>query len=359
MDKSNTKTLVQSAQPPALKLISGIILAGVLTAISIYLGEQQWFIDVGLGALTLAILLGIIVGNTIYPAISHRCDEGIKFAKHYFLRAGIILYGFRLTFQQITDVGATGLLIDALTLASTFLLAFWLGKKVFGLDDETTFLIGAGSSICGAAAVMATEPVVKASASKVAVAVSTVVIFGTIAIFVYPWLYQLNAHFGWFTQTQDTFGIYIGSTVHEVAQVVAIGHTIGPDAENASVITKMIRVMMLAPFLIILSAYLSRRSAVAKGQTAQKSKITIPWYAVIFILVAAFNSFNLIPTEIVKHIITLDTVLLAMAMVALGLTTHVSAIRQAGIKPLLMALILFVWLIIGGFAINAIIQTIL
>lgn len=116
---------------------------------------------------------------------------------------------------------------------------------------------------------------------------------------------------------------------------------------------------MLAPFLIILSAYLSRRSAVAKGQTAQKSKITIPWFAVIFILVAAFNSFNLIPTEIVKHIITLDTVLLAMAMVALGLTTHVSAIRQAGIKPLLMALILFVWLIIGGFAINAIIQTIL
>lgn len=359
MDKSNTKTLVQSAQHPALKLISGIILAGVLTAISIYLGEQQWFIDVGLGALTLAILLGIIVGNTIYPAISHRCDEGIKFAKHYFLRAGIILYGFRLTFQQITDVGATGLLIDALTLASTFLLAFWLGKKVFGLDDETTFLIGAGSSICGAAAVMATEPVVKASASKVAVAVSTVVIFGTIAIFVYPWLYQLNAHFGWFTQTQDTFGIYIGSTVHEVAQVVAIGHTIGPDAENASVITKMIRVMMLAPFLIILSAYLSRRSAIAKGQTAQKSKITIPWFAVIFILVAAFNSFNLIPTEIVKHIITLDTVLLAMAMVALGLTTHVSAIRQAGIKPLLMALILFVWLIIGGFTINAIIQTIL
>lgn len=356
MDKSNTKTLVQHTSHPALKLIPGVILAGVLTAISMYLGEQQWFIEIGLGALTLAILLGIIVGNTIYPVVSSRCDDGIKFAKHYFLRAGIILYGFRLTFQQITDVGATGLLIDALTLASTFLLAFWLGKKVFGLDDETTFLIGAGSSICGAAAVMATEPVVKASASKVAVAVSTVVIFGTIAIFVYPWLYQLNAHFGWFTQTQDTFGIYVGSTVHEVAQVVAIGHTIGPEAENASVITKMIRVMMLAPFLIILSAYLSRRSAAIKGSNTEKSKITIPWFAVIFILVAGFNSFNLLPTVLVQYIITLDTILLAMAMVALGLTTHASAIRQAGIKPILMALILFAWLIVGGFAINALIQ---
>lgn len=94
MDKSNTKTLVQSAQPPALKLISGIILAGVLTAISIYLGEQQWFIDVGLGALTLAILLGIIVGNTIYPAISHRCDEGSNLPNTIFYVRGSYFMAF-------------------------------------------------------------------------------------------------------------------------------------------------------------------------------------------------------------------------------------------------------------------------
>ncbi|VEB70574.1 Uncharacterised protein [Providencia rustigianii] len=186
MDKTGTKAMMQNNSLPILKLIPGIILAGILTAIAIYLGEQSWFMDVGLGALTLAILLGICVGNTVYPAISSTSDAGIKFAKHYFLRAGIILYGFRLTFQQITDVGATGLIIDALTLTTTFLLAYWLGKKVFKLDDETTMLIGAGSSICGAAAVMATEPVVKASASKVAVAVSTVVIFGTISIFCLP-----------------------------------------------------------------------------------------------------------------------------------------------------------------------------
>ncbi len=358
MDKTNTTSATKHNLSPILKLVPGIILAGILTAIAIYLGELPWFMDVGLGALTLAILLGILVGNTVYPAASQSCDTGIKFAKHYFLRAGIILYGFRLTFQQITDVGATGLLIDALTLTSTFLLAYWLGKKVFGLDDETTLLIGAGSSICGAAAVMATEPVLKASASKVAVAVSTVVIFGTICIFVYPWLYQLNIHFGWFPMTQETFGIYIGSTVHEVAQVVAAGHTIGPEAENASVIAKMLRVMMLAPFLIILSAFLSRKAAKNSGSQAQKSKITIPWFAVIFILVAAFNSFNLLPQALVQQIITLDTILLAMAMVALGLTTHVSAIRQAGIKPLLMALILFIWLIVGGLLINIIIQSI-
>ena len=358
MDKSDIHTLNQNSFHPILKLLPGLLLAGILTAIAIYLGDQSWFMDIGLGALTLAILLGIVVGNTFYPAASKSCDAGVKFAKHYFLRAGIILYGFRLTFQQITDVGATGVIIDALTLTSTFLLAYWLGKKVFGLDDETTILIGAGSSICGAAAVMATEPVVKASASKVAVAVSTVVIFGTICIFVYPWIYQLNAHFGWFTATQETFGIYIGSTVHEVAQVVAAGHTIGTDAENASVIAKMIRVMMLAPFLIILSAFLSRKAAAKNGHSAEKSKITIPWFAVFFILVAGFNSLHLLPQALVQQIIVLDTVLLAMAMVALGLTTHISAIRQAGIKPLLMALILFAWLIVGGLLINLLIQNI-
>ena len=358
MSKIDHKMVLNNDLHPVLKLLPGILLAGLLTAISIYLGSVPWFMDIGLGALTLAILFGIFAGNTVYPIASEQCDAGIKFAKHYFLRAGIILYGFRLTFQQITDVGATGIFIDALTLTSTFLLAYWLGKKVFGLDDETTILIGAGSSICGAAAVMATEPVLKAPASKVAVAVSTVVVFGTLCIFIYPWLYQLNSHFGWFTVSQETFGIYIGSTVHEVAQVVAAGHTIGPDAENAAVIAKMLRVMMLAPFLIILSAFLSRKVAKNSGLSTQKGKITIPWFAVIFILVAAFNSFNLLPQILVNYIITLDTVLLAMAMVALGLTTHISAVRQAGIKPILMASILFIWLIVGGFFINSIIHTI-
>ena len=120
-----------------------------------------------------------------------------------------------------------------LTLSSTFLLACFLGQKVFGLDKHTSWLIGAGSSICGAAAVLATEPVVKAEASKVTVAVATVVIFGTVAIFLYPAIYPLMSQ--WFSP--ETFGIYIGSTVHEVAQVVAAGHAISPDAENAAVIS--------------------------------------------------------------------------------------------------------------------------
>lgn len=147
---------------------------------------------------------------------------------------------------------------------------------MFGLDKHTSWLIGAGSSICGAAAVLATEPVVKAEASKVTVAVATVVIFGTIAIFLYPAMYPLLAH--WFTP--ETYGIYMGSTMHEVAQVVAAGHAVSPDAENAAVIAKMLRVMMLAPFLLFTAARVKQLTPAGNGE---KSKITIPWFAIMFI----------------------------------------------------------------------------
>lgn len=235
MSESQLGKIDRPQHNPILILIPGFALTAVLTAIAIHVGGMPWFINMGLGALTLAILLGIIVGNTLYPLLKPTCDKGVHFAKHYLLRAGIILYGFRLTFQQITDIGATGLLIDAIMLSSTFFIALWLGRTFLGLDSQTAVLIGAGSSICGAAAIMATEPVVKASASTVAVAVSTVVIFGTLAIFIYPWFYQLNAHYQWLPFSQETFGIFSGSTIHEVAQVVAVGHTLGNNAENVAV----------------------------------------------------------------------------------------------------------------------------
>lgn len=325
--------------------VPGLALTAALTGAALWAGSFPAIAGAGFSALTLAILFGMVVGNTVYPKIWQPCDGGVIFAKQHLLRLGIILYGFRLTFAQIADVGVSGILIDVLTLSSTFFIACFLGQKVFGLDKHTSWLIGAGSSICGAAAVLATEPVVKAEASKVTVAVATVVIFGTIAIFLYPAMYPLLAH--WFTP--ETYGIYMGSTMHEVAQVVAAGHAVSPDAENAAVIAKMLRVMMLAPFLLFLAARVKQLTPAGNGE---KSKITIPWFAILFIVVAIFNSFHLLPKAVVDMLVTLDTVLLAMAMAALGVTTHVSALKKAGAKPLLMALVLFIWLIVGGGAIN-------
>ena len=326
--------------------LAGLLLAAAIAGAAVWLGNQPAVAALGMGALTLAILLGMLVGNTLWPQLQAHCDSGVLLAKQQLLRLGIILYGFRITFQQIADVGVSGVLIDMLTLSSTFALACWLGRRLFGLDRETRWLIGAGSSICGAAAILATQPVIKADAAKVTVAISTVVLFGTLTIFIWPLLWPL-AHSVFPQLTPADWGIFTGSTVHEVAQVVAAGHAVSPETENAAVIAKMLRVMMLAPFLLFLT--LRMRRSTAQGAS---SAIRFPWFALLFIIVALFNSLHLLPVSLVQTINQLDTLLLAMAMAALGLTTHFSAIKRAGMRPLLLALLLFCWLLGGGGLIN-------
>ncbi|MBG6220401.1 MULTISPECIES: YeiH family protein [unclassified Janthinobacterium] len=340
------------------RLLPGLLLSGVIAYGAIVLGKLAWMQSHGMSALTLAIMLGIVLGNSVYGRLAPTCGAGVALSKQTFLRLGIILYGFRLTFHDIGQVGMAGIAIDALVLMSTFGLAILLGTAVFKLERNSAILIGAGSSICGAAAVMATQPVLKAHSEDVSVAVSTVVLFGSIAIFVYPLLYQWNQGWHVLAATPAAFGVYIGSTVHEVAQVVAAGKSIGQETANAAVIAKMVRVMMLAPFLVILSAVLARGKGQAGDSGQEKAAaLAIPWFAFIFIAVLAFNSLGLLPASTVASITELDTVLLAMAMAALGLTTHMSAIGRAGVKPLLLGGLLFCWLIAGGAAINHVVAS--
>src|SRR5271155_4359413 len=313
-----------------VRALPGIGLVGLLALLALEIGRAPWLQANGISALTLAIALGMLIGNTVYPRLAATAAAGVAFSKQMLLRAGIILYGLRLTFQDIANVGIAGVIIDALVLSSTFALAWWAGTRVFGLDRNTALLIGAGSSICGAAAVMAAEPVVRGRAEQVTVAVSTVVVFGTLAIFLYPALYHLNAHHPLFAVTPVRYGIFAGSTIHEVAQVVAAGRAVTDAAANTAVITKMVRVMMLAPFLIMLSAYLSRypesTAGESKGapagpsaehghaQSSSKRRIVIPWFALGFVAVAAVNSALTLPRPLLTSATSLDTFVLAMAM---------------------------------------------
>jgi uncharacterized integral membrane protein (TIGR00698 family) len=328
----------------------GIALADAIAALGMAAAQSSWAQNLGFSALTLAIVLGIAAGNTFFPAIAGRVAPGVDFSKNMLLRAGIILYGFRITFQQIADVGLTGVVIAALMVGLTFLLAVQLGTRLFKLDRETSMLIGAGSAICGAAAFMATESVVRGQAHKVSVAVATVVVFGTIAMFAYPLLYP---HLG---LTEQAYGIFAGSTIHEVAQVVAAGKSVGDAAAATAVIEKMLRVMILAPFLMLLSGTQRTEAAGAHAGAGSRPRITIPWFAVLFVVASGVNSLQLLPAEMVNVLIQIDTALLAMAMAALGLRTHAGAIRQAGIRPLLLATVLFAFLVAGGYGINRIVM---
>jgi uncharacterized integral membrane protein (TIGR00698 family) len=325
----------------------------------------SWLANNGLSLLTVAILLGIALGNLpFFTSMIHKHLAGIQFTKQRILRAGIVLYGLRLTFQDIGDVGILGAAIDVVVFLSTFALAVYLGVKYFKLDRDIAILIGAGSAICGAAAILATEPVVKAQNEKVTVAISTVVIFGTISIFAYPAIFHLAQNYFININFPVQFGVYIGSTVHEVAQVLAAAKSVSGNVADTAVITKMMRVMMLGPFLVALSIYffvMDRRQV--RDQCSQSvthrfgfdvARSGIPWFAFLFLLVIALNSLEFFPRQATQSLIALDNFLLAAAMAALGLTTQFSAIKRAGLKPLFLASILFAWLVVGGGVINII-----
>ena len=325
----------------------GMLLVVVLAGASVALSKLPIMQSAQFSSLTIGIVLGIIVGNSVFAHIATRTDVGVDYAKSILLKAGVILFGFRITFAQVAGVGWHGLLTDIVMLLGTFILAVQLGKRVFKLDEQTTILIGAGSSICGAAAVMATEPVIKAQAHKVSVAVATVVVFGTLSMFAYPIMFEYMG------LSEHAYGIFVGSTIHEVAQVVAAGTAVSANAADTAVIEKMLRVMMLAPFLVGLSFWQSKKHANINAQGGeQKAGVTIPWFAVLFIVASGIHSLSVIPQGGKNAIVWFDNILLTIAMVALGLRTHVGAIRQAGIKPLLLAGCLFLFLTLGGFAIN-------
>jgi uncharacterized integral membrane protein (TIGR00698 family) len=146
------------------------------------------------------------------------------------------------------------------------------------------------------------------------------------------------------------FGIYIGGTIHEVAHAVAAGNAVSEATAKTAVIVKMIRVMMIAPLLILLSIWLSIRR---KGKGGEKrGRISIPWFAVLFIAVAGINSLNIIPKPVVNFWNELDIFILTMAMCALGIETNFSKFKGVGLKPIYLAAILFLWVSCGGYAIT-------
>ncbi|MDA5194992.1 putative sulfate exporter family transporter [Alphaproteobacteria bacterium LMG 31809] len=318
----------------------GFLLVAAIAMFSFWLVDGP-IIDWGLSPLTVAILVGIAVGNSVYPVMARRSAYGVHIAKSLFLRAGIVLYGFHITLQEMVTVGWGGFLINLLMISCTFFLAIRLGRYL-GLDRHTAMLIGAGSSICGAAAVLATDTVVRSQPGKTAVAVATVVVFGTISMLLYP---LLHPYLG---MTDVAFGIFAGSTIHEMAQVIGAGVAVSADATNAAVVEKMMRVMMLAPFLFLLG----RGEAVMQEGDGRSEKPFIPWFALLFILVCLLNSTGILPSTWVEKLVAVDMALLAMAMAALGISTQFSAFREAGIRPILLAGGLFLFLIVGGYGIN-------
>ncbi len=300
----------------------------------------SWNHKLQLSPLTLAIVVGMAAGNAIPRSLLERLHPGLQFCQQKLLRLGIVLYGIRLTVSDLSNLGPRALVFDLTVISSVLLVGYWLGTRLLGLDGDTALLVSAGSGICGAAAVLATDRVIESESHKVSVAVATVVVFGTAAMFLYPVLYPLTG----FTERQ--FGIYAGATVHEVAQALAAGRAVSQAASDTAVITKMLRVLLLAPVLMIISRL---RRSVGGGASRQ---IKFPWFVFWFGAVIVVQSLVKLPSAARAHIIDFDTVLLSSAMFALGMATRWHQMKQAGTRPLLLAALIFAGLVSGGWVIT-------
>jgi len=336
------------SRPNRPHTIHGILFVALFATSATYLAHFPLFHDLAISPLIIGIVLGMIYANTLRQQLPAAWTPGIIFSTKTLLRSAIVFYGFRLTFQSIADVGMAGAVVSVVIVTVTFVLGYVVGTRLLGLDRDVTILTSAGSSICGAAAVLATEPVLDAAPHKSAIAVSTVVVFGTLSMFLYPYLYRA----GFLDLSVRGMGIYIGGTIHEVAHVVGAGNAISEAVARNAVIVKMIRVMMIAPFLIVLGIWLNRTRTRDENAASGTRRLSIPWFAVGFIAVAGFNSLHWLPEQAVSTINHLDTFALTMAMTALGMETGIEKFKGVGLKPIYLATILFLWLVFGGYALT-------
>ncbi len=325
-------------------MLHGVLLITLFSLAAFYIGDMGFVKRLSFSPMIVGIILGMLYANSLRNNLPDTWVPGILFCSKRILRIGIILYGFRLPFQDVTAVGLPAILIDAIIVTVTVCGGVLIGK-LLKMDRSIALLTSVGSGICGAAAVLGAESAINTKPYKTAVAVSTVVIFGTLSMFLYPVLYRN----GVFDLSPELMGLFTGSTVHEVAHVVGAGNAMGQGVSNTAIIVKMIRVMMLVPALLVISWAVARNLTKRDAAEQAKGKITIPWFAILFLVVIGFNSFNLLPVALVEGINQFDTFLLTMAMTALGAETSFDKFKKAGAKPFLLAAILFVWLIGGGY----------
>lgn len=334
-----------------------IAVTAAVAGFAVFIASTPWCVRYGISPLVLGMLFGLVLASVFRPRLPAPAESGLAFAAKSLLRWAIIFYGFRISIQQIVEVGLAGFVISLAMVFSTIALGMWIGRRWLGMDRDVVLLTAAGSAVCGAAAVVATEAVLRSPAAKGTVALGTVVLFGTVAMLLYPLAFKA----GWIGLDESGFGIYVGATVHEVAQVVAVGTTVSIAATDTAVIVKMTRVLMLVPMLLLVATFITRsaRERDFNSDSSDARGWAPPWFVLGFIGVVIVNSLQLVPPHIAQGILQIDSFVLRMAMAALGFDTRLQQVRDAGIKPLFLASLLFAWLALGGYGITAVTMALL
>lgn len=324
---------------------NGIFFVAMMALAAMFIAGIPLFGNLNLSPLMMGVILGMVYGNTLRTSMPEEWAGGVVFCSKRILRFAVAFYGFQLTFQEVYAVGLIGFLTSIIMLTTTLIIGMWVGSAIFKLEKATAFLTAIGAAVCGAAAVLAAESVIKAKPHQAAVALLTVILFGTVAMFVYPALYAA----GWLPFTPIEYGIFTGGSIHEVAHAVAAGNAVGPEAGSTAVIVKMTRVLMLAPLLLIVGVFMAKKAHSAT--TGDHYNVPIPWFAFGFIACVGINSLHIIPTDWVALINQIDIFLLTMAMTALGMEVSIKKLKAMGPAPFYLGFVLLLWLMLGGYGV--------
>ncbi|RIU92607.1 YeiH family protein [Oceanobacillus picturae] len=298
-----------------------------------------------MGQLVIAIILGMIWRAVL--GLPDVLQKGVTFSNKKLLRLGIILLGMRLNLADIYNAGINVFIIAFLNLVFALVLVYLLARW-FGVDRNLGILTACGTAICGAAAVVAIAPIIKAKETETAVAAGIVALLGTTFTLVYSLIYGL------LPLSSTGYGIFAGGTLHEVAHVVAAAGAGGEEAIDMAVLVKLTRVALLVPVAFVIG-YLVQRGS--KKTAGNKPSLSIfPWFILGFLAMSGFNTLGIVSESVANSIVSIAYILIAMAMAGLGLNVEVKTFRKLGMKGFAAGVVGSVFLAIFGYALVMLFQ---
>lgn len=292
-----------------------------------------------LGAPVVAVILGVLLSRAL--PVRDTFQPGITFSSKHILQLAVVTLGSQLSLSQVLKVGSDSLPVMIGTLAVCLCLAYLVGRWM-GLDRDVRTLIGVGTAICGASAIAAISPVIRARSEDIAYAISTIFLFNIAAVLLFPPIGHLLG------LSQHDFGLFAGTAVNDTSSVVAAAASYGTEAGNYAVIVKLTRTLMIIPICLALATLCRERDTQANTVTINPKRRQlaifrlVPWFLVGFLLVAALNSAALIPAASHHGLQTTSLFLITMAMAGIGLSTNPASLRRAGPRPMLLGLLLWV-----------------
>ncbi|MBI2860160.1 MAG: putative sulfate exporter family transporter [Chloroflexi bacterium] len=285
-------------------------------------------------ALLWAFTYSIIAVNLVPALTGDRFRAGIEFASSPLLRRSIALLGLTVSASVWVKLGGPGVALVLINLVFAFAFAIFLCKYVLRLNDPLAILVGVGTSICGASAVAATAPAIKARAEETGLSLAVITLFGLLAMFAYPALFS-GPLGGWLGMDPLAYGIWAGTGIHETAQVIAAASQVD-GALPIAVSAKFVRILSIGP-MVLVSTLLYRRLSSRTRST--QVKVAVPWFAVAFVTFTLahygleslpirewWSSFN------AGYLQPLVTFLLAWSFAGVGLKVRASAIAAIGPK---------------------------